>query len=74
MLGNEETRKIYDRYGEEGLKQHGGGGGGHDANDIFSQYASHDMSREQCRYRYPAMHASAVLALHLRPLANGAAL
>lgn len=37
VLGNEETRNIYDRYGEEGLKQHGGGGGGHDANDIFSQ-------------------------------------
>jgi len=33
-LGNEETRRIYDRFGEEGLKQHqaqnsqGGGGGG----------------------------------------------
>lgn len=42
VLGTEETRKIYDRYGEEGLKQHGGGGG-HDANDVFSQYASHHM-------------------------------
>ena len=33
-LGNEEARRIYDRFGEEGLKQHqaqnaqGGGGGG----------------------------------------------
>ena len=25
------------RYGEEGLKQMGGGGGGHDPQDIFSQ-------------------------------------
>ena len=31
-----EKRKVYDRYGEEGLKQMGGGGGGN-ANDIFSQ-------------------------------------
>jgi DnaJ-class molecular chaperone len=33
-LGNEEARRVYDRFGEEGLKQHqaqnaqGGGGGG----------------------------------------------
>ncbi|KAK9824319.1 hypothetical protein WJX72_009416 [[Myrmecia] bisecta] len=39
VLSNEEKRRIYDRYGEEGLKQHdqqGGGGGG--AADIFSQF------------------------------------
>ena len=36
-----EKRKVYDQYGEEGLKQMGqgggGGGGGHNPMDIFSQ-------------------------------------
>ena len=38
VLSDEEKRRIYDRYGEEGLKQQqaqGGGGGG--PADIFSQ-------------------------------------
>lgn len=35
-----EKRKIYDRYGEDGLKQHEGGGGA-GPQDIFSQYAIH---------------------------------
>lgn len=36
-----ETRKIYDQYGHEGLKQRqqgGGGGGHHDPFDIFSRF------------------------------------
>jgi len=40
ILSSDEKRRIYDRYGEDGLKQHdaqGGGGGG--AADIFSQCA-----------------------------------
>jgi len=37
ILSNPETKQIYDEYGEEGLKQ-GGGGGFHNANDIFSQF------------------------------------
>lgn len=34
-LSDKDKREIYDRHGEEGLKQGGGGGGGMD--DIFSQ-------------------------------------
>ena len=38
VLSDEEKRKIYDRYGEEGLKQHSQqGGGGAGPGDIFSQ-------------------------------------
>lgn len=39
---DDEKRSIYDRYGEEGLKQNNGQGGGaggfHDAFDIFSHF------------------------------------
>ncbi|KAF0699840.1 Aste57867_9616 [Aphanomyces stellatus] len=39
VLSNEEKRKKYDMYGEDGLKEGGGGGGGgHDPFDIFSQF------------------------------------
>lgn len=41
VLNDEEKRQIYDRHGEEGLKQHqqgGGGGGGGHPGDIFSQF------------------------------------
>ncbi len=39
VLSDAEKRKIYDRYGEEGLKQHEGGGGrgGGGPQDIFAQ-------------------------------------
>lgn len=39
-LSDPEKRRIYDRYGEDGLREHegrGGGGGGSGAQDIFSQ-------------------------------------
>ncbi|GMP87515.1 hypothetical protein CsSME_00039854 [Camellia sinensis var. sinensis] len=38
VLSDSEKRNIYDKYGEEGLKQHaasGGGGGGMNIQDIF---------------------------------------
>ncbi|MCJ1310838.1 DnaJ- protein scj1 [Agyrium rufum] len=41
-LSNTETRRIYDQYGHEGLKQHQQGGGGqaqhHDPFDLFSRF------------------------------------
>ncbi|KAJ2708996.1 Type I HSP40 co-chaperone, partial [Coemansia sp. D1744] len=38
ILADSEKRKVYDMYGEEGLNGGGmGGGGGMDANDLFSQ-------------------------------------
>ncbi|CAK9145200.1 unnamed protein product [Ilex paraguariensis] len=39
VLSDSQKRNIYDKYGEEGLKQHaasGGGGGGMNIQDIFS--------------------------------------
>ena len=38
-LSDPEKRRIYDRYGEDGLREHEGrgGGGGGGAADIFSQ-------------------------------------
>lgn len=39
VLKDAEKRRIYDQYGEEGLKQqHQKGGGGFDPFDIFSKY------------------------------------
>ena len=39
MLSNPQKRKIYDRYGEKGLKEQGAGGGGfHDPSEIFKQF------------------------------------
>ena len=56
VLSEPEKRKIYDRYGEEGLKEHegrGGRGGGGGAQDIFSQCATR---RSTCQLgdRFPA--------------------
>jgi DnaJ family protein B protein 11 len=38
VLMDPKKRQMYDRYGEEGLKSFGEGGGGGNPNDIFSQF------------------------------------
>ena len=38
VLSDNEKRQIYDKYGEEGLKDGGMGGGFHDAGSIFEQF------------------------------------
>lgn len=38
VLSNPEKRKIYDKYGLEGLKNFGDGGGSGGLNDIFSMF------------------------------------
>ncbi|KAJ8565850.1 hypothetical protein K7X08_008426 [Anisodus acutangulus] len=51
VLSDSEKRKIYDRYGEEGLKQHGvsgGRGAGMNMQDIFSQlFGGGSMEEEE---------------------------
>ncbi|KAL0420102.1 UNVERIFIED_CONTAM: DnaJ protein ERDJ3B [Sesamum radiatum] len=51
VLSDSEKRGIYDRYGEEGLKQHaangGRGGGGMNIQDIFSSFFGGEMEEEE---------------------------
>ncbi|MFS7901621.1 putative DnaJ domain, Chaperone J-domain superfamily [Helianthus anomalus] len=50
VLSNSEKRSIYDRYGEEGLKQHaagGGGGGGMNIQDIFKSFFGGGADQEE---------------------------
>ncbi|XP_074563500.1 dnaJ protein ERDJ3B-like [Curcuma longa] len=50
VLSDGEKRKIYDRYGEEGLKQHAAGGGrgsGMNFQDIFSSFFGGDPREEE---------------------------
>jgi DnaJ-class molecular chaperone len=51
VLSDEEKKEIYDRRGEEGLKQHeqrgGGGGGGFDDFDIFSHFGFGGQRRQR---------------------------
>lgn len=71
VLADEEKKQIYDRYGEDGLKQHedqqahGGGGGGFGGgfDDIFSQFfgGQHGRRRDDGEQRSPSVH----IPLHL---------
>jgi len=72
-LSNEETRRIYDQYGYEGLQQHKQGGGRpqhHDPFDLFSRFfgGSGHFGHGGVR-RGPDKHAQT--ALPLRDFYNG---
>ena len=64
-MSDEEKKSVYDRYGEDGLKQHegrgGGGGGGGGFDDIFSHFFGGSRRRDDSERRSPSVH----LPLHL---------
>ncbi|KAI8647632.1 hypothetical protein BD408DRAFT_408245 [Parasitella parasitica] len=74
VLMDDEKRSIYDRYGEEGLKQNGGQGGGggfHDPFDIFSHFfGGGRQSHGHQEKRGPDIHIP--LQVTLEDLYNGA--
>ena len=47
VLSNAEKRELYDRHGEQGIKEGGGGGGGgfHSPTDLFDMFFGGGMSR-----------------------------
>jgi DnaJ-related protein SCJ1 len=71
VLMDDDKRKIYDTYGEEGLKQHanGGGGGGyefHDPFDIFAQFAGFGFKRRasgETKTHSPSIHVDLPVSL-----------
>ncbi len=75
-LSDEETRQIYDKYGEEGLKQHeqrgagGGGGGGFDPFEQFFGGGFGGRQRRQEEARTP--NVDIPLELTLEQMYNGA--
>lgn len=73
-LSNEETRRIYDQYGEEGLKQHAQGGSAraHDPFDLFSRFfgGGGHFGHATGERRGPDM--SVRIAIPLRDFYNGA--
>jgi len=46
VLSDTNKRQIYDSHGEDGIKE-GGGGGGHDARDIFDMFFGGGYSRQR---------------------------
>ncbi|RLN06368.1 hypothetical protein BBJ28_00024866 [Nothophytophthora sp. Chile5] len=72
VLSDDDKKAKYDRYGEEGLSN--GGGGGHDPFDIFSQFFG--GGGRQRREREPARGPDVVMPLRvsLADLYNGKSL
>lgn len=71
VLTDQEKRKIYDRYGEEGLKQfqgRGGGGGGMNIQDIFSRWGEYYQSSTAVVIQIVACMSTARLRTNLSKL------
>jgi len=71
-LSDSETRRIYDHYGHEGLKQHkqqGGGGGHHDPFDVFNRFFGGGGHFGQQQRRGQDAHLK--VAISLRDFYNG---
>ncbi|KAI5815768.1 hypothetical protein BZA77DRAFT_265234 [Pyronema omphalodes] len=66
-LSDDEQRKIYDRYGAEGLKKHqqgGQGGGHHDPFDLFSRFFGGGGHFHGGQRRGPNMELNMPISLH----------
>uniref|UniRef100_A0A7S4IEX5 Uncharacterized protein n=1 Tax=Vannella robusta TaxID=1487602 RepID=A0A7S4IEX5_9EUKA len=70
ILSDPEKRDIYDKYGEEGLKQ-GGMGGFSNANDIFSQFFGGGFGGSPNRGPQRGDDISFALGVTLKDLYNG---
>mmetsp|Transcript_11742 Transcript_11742/g.22494 ORF Transcript_11742/g.22494 Transcript_11742/m.22494 type:complete len:370 (-) Transcript_11742:123-1232(-) len=66
VLADEEKRDIYNRHGEEGVKQHegGGGGGGGGFDDFFSQFGFGGRRRQDQERRTPSVEMPLFLTLN----------
>lgn len=78
VLSDEDKKAVYDRHGEEGLKQHeqrqGGGGGGGGFDDIFSQFFGGGGGGRRREQERQTPSVSVPLPLTLEQLYNGATL
>ena len=77
VLSDDEKRPIYDRHGEDGIKQHeerggGGGGGGGGFDDIFSHFFGGGHGRQQGGGKETTPSVEIPLHLTLEQLYSGA--
>ncbi|KAG7370884.1 DnaJ C terminal domain containing protein [Nitzschia inconspicua] len=76
VLSDEEKRKIYDRHGEEGLKQHeareAGGGGGGGGFDPFEQFFGFGGGRQRQDQEQRTPSVDVPLKLTLEEIYSGA--
>jgi len=66
VLGDKEKRDLYDKYGEDGLKE--GGGGGMDINDLFGFGGGRRQQQSGPKKGKPVMHP---MKLTLEEIYNG---
>jgi len=72
VLSDAEKRRIYDQYGEEGLKKDGRGGGGSPFGDIFSQFFGGGFGGNNNRRKIPKGQSITIeLQCTLEDLYNG---